>query len=73
VCHLYIQRKLLPAGQVVPVSVGAPPVWQCQMPQEHLMIEDEGNSSPPVVHLVPFCWIKYLPVNEKFKENVKSR
>lgn len=57
----------LPASQVVSVCVGAPPLWEGQVPKEPLVIEDEGNSSPLVVHLVLLGWIEHFPTNEELK------
>jgi hypothetical protein len=37
------------------------------VPKEPLVIEDEGNSSPLVVHLVLLGWIEHFPTNEELK------
>lgn len=66
-CHLSVssQQRKPPSHQVVPVCAGAPPVREGQMPEEPLVIEDEGDPSPLVVHLVLFCWVKHFPANEE--------
>lgn len=58
----------IPSLQVVAVSIRSVPVPKPKAPEEALLVKDESEASPFIVHLVLLCWIQStdaVPVREE--------